>query len=287
MSHAENKSLKQSDAPHDTAAPDVLEGATLFNREVSWLEFDRRVLEEAMDPDVPVLERLKFLSIFSTNLDEFFMIRVSGLKEQIDENVAERSLDGLTAAEQLKEIGKRLRPLLKKQVSYLRENVLPELAAAGITLWRYPQPAPDPPPVSFTITPPDGTVLAAGPGLVEVSPDGQQIAFVTSPDGSNVGSLWIRSLGSMVATRIASAETAWHPVWSPNGKSIAFVGSTSGGFAGLKRVDLSGGPATTLANWAAERPAWGSQGIVLFTGEDGQPSSPGGPGAPMQTDQGR
>ena len=137
MSHGENKSQKQFDAPHDTAAGDAFDGQTLFNREVSWIEFNRRVLDEAMDDNLPVLERLKFLSIFSTNLDEFFMIRVSGLKEQIDEHVSERSLDGLSAAEQLKEIGKRLRPLLKKQVSYLYETVFPDLAKAGITVEPY------------------------------------------------------------------------------------------------------------------------------------------------------
>ncbi|MEO8041457.1 MAG: polyphosphate kinase 1 [Acidobacteriota bacterium] len=137
MSHGENKSLKQSESLDDASAPEVFDGSTLFNREVSWLEFDRRVLEEAMEEDLPVLERLKFLSIFSTNLDEFFMIRVSGLKEQIEEHVEERSLDGLSAAEQLKEIGKRLRPLLKKQVGYLHEHVLPELGKAGITVEPY------------------------------------------------------------------------------------------------------------------------------------------------------
>src|SRR5829696_4696591 len=115
----------------------TFEGPTLFNRELSWLEFDRRVLEEAMDENLPVLERLKFLSIFSTNLDEFFMIRVSGLKEQIAEGVGELSADGMTAREQMSEIFERLRPMLKIQADTLREVVLPQLAAEGITIEPY------------------------------------------------------------------------------------------------------------------------------------------------------
>ena len=121
----------------DAAASGSFDGPALFNRELSWLEFNRRVLDEAMDDGLPVLERLKFLSIFSTNLDEFFMIRVSGLKEQIEERVTELSYDGMTPTEQLREVGKRLRPMLKRQVSYLHENVLPELAAAGIKVESY------------------------------------------------------------------------------------------------------------------------------------------------------
>ncbi|HEX8369553.1 MAG TPA: polyphosphate kinase 1 [Pyrinomonadaceae bacterium] len=109
----------------------------LFNRELSWLEFNHRVLEEAMNDALPVLERLKFLAIFSTNLDEFFMIRVSGLIEQIEEDIIEPSPDGMTPSQQLREISARLRPMLKKQVSYLREKVLPELAEAGVTVESY------------------------------------------------------------------------------------------------------------------------------------------------------
>ena len=121
----------------DAVTASELDGSAFFNRELSWLEFNGHVLDEAMDPAWPVLERLKFLSIFSTNLDEFFMIRVSGLKEQLAEHIAELSQDGLNAADQLAEIYKRLRPMLKRQVAYLHENILPELKEAGITIESY------------------------------------------------------------------------------------------------------------------------------------------------------
>ncbi len=109
----------------------------LFNRELSWLEFNRRVLEEALDRAQPLLERLKFLAIFATNLDEFFMIRVSGLQEEVEDGVVEPSPDGLTPAEQLKAICERLRPLLAAQMDCLRQDVLPALRAGGIVVSGY------------------------------------------------------------------------------------------------------------------------------------------------------
>ncbi len=106
----------------------------LLNRELSWLEFNRRVLDEALDEAMPLLERLKFLSIFSTNLDEFFMIRVSGLKEQVAEGVRGTSPDGMTAIEQLLEIRERVLPMLADQINCLNKSVLPQLADAGINI---------------------------------------------------------------------------------------------------------------------------------------------------------
>jgi polyphosphate kinase len=84
-----------------------------------------------------LLERLKFLSIFASNIDEFFMIRVSGLKETIDQNVTRVSLDGLTAAEQLAEIRKRLLPIIEQQMNCLREDILPKLKSAGVHVTSY------------------------------------------------------------------------------------------------------------------------------------------------------
>ena len=123
--------------PRPKPEPAAEEEPRLFNRELSWLEFNRRVLDEALNESQPLLERLKFLSIFSTNLDEFFMIRVSGLKEQLEEGIVNPSPDGMMPADQLSEIGRRLRPMLKKQVACLQQSVLPELAAAGITIEPY------------------------------------------------------------------------------------------------------------------------------------------------------
>src|ERR671916_213844 len=109
----------------------------LFNRELSQIEFYRRVLEEALDPQQPLLERLKFLSIFTENLDEFFMIRVSGLQEAVEEQVTDLSPDGMGQSDQLLEIRERLLPLFAEQARCLREDVLPALAAAGVRVVSY------------------------------------------------------------------------------------------------------------------------------------------------------
>src|SRR5215472_10826976 len=105
-----------------------------FNRELSWLEFNRRVLEEALDQSLPLLERLNFLSIFSTNLDEFFMIRVAGLKQQLEAGVIELSPDGMTPGAQLRQISERLRPMIVEQMRCLREEIIAGLVEHGVIL---------------------------------------------------------------------------------------------------------------------------------------------------------
>ncbi len=117
----------------------ALEKNLLFNRELSWIEFNRRVLEEALEPNRPILERLKFLAIFSTNLDEFFMIRVSGLKQQMEAEMPIISLDGMSPAEQLLAVATKLSPLIELQMSCLKEKILPELANAGMRIIAYDQ----------------------------------------------------------------------------------------------------------------------------------------------------
>ena len=105
-----------------------------INRDLSWVEFNKRVLEEALNPELPLLEKVKFISIFCSNLDEFYMIRISGIKEQIAANVLEPSIDGLTPIEQLKKLEKSLKPLLKTLDNYWMNEIIPSLKENNINL---------------------------------------------------------------------------------------------------------------------------------------------------------
>jgi polyphosphate kinase len=106
-----------------------------INRELSWLQFNRRVLEEAQDPQVPLLERLKFLAILSSNLDEFFMVRVGGLQQKQQANVALGSgADRMPPGEQLERISQTVRDLVQQQYRCLNEACLPILEREGIVI---------------------------------------------------------------------------------------------------------------------------------------------------------
>ena len=108
-----------------------------FSRELSWLEFNNRVLHEAIDPRTPLLERLKFMAIFSSNLDEFFMVRVAALKEQVAAKVIKLSADGRTASEQLELVSQRLRPMVLQQHQHFEQALRPLMAREGIHILDY------------------------------------------------------------------------------------------------------------------------------------------------------
>jgi polyphosphate kinase len=109
---------------------------TLINRELGILQFQRRVLAQAADPNVPLLERLKFLSIFSSNMDEFFEVRVAGLKEQILANVTQRSPDGMTPRQQYSAVSETAHALVARQYELFNNEIIPGLAEQGIHFFR-------------------------------------------------------------------------------------------------------------------------------------------------------
>ena len=104
------------------------------NRELSWLKFDDRVLSEARDKNLPLFERLKFLSITSSNLDEFYMVRVASLKDQVHADYEKKDIAGMTPKEQLKEISSQTHELVNVQYNTLNRSLLPALEKAGFHL---------------------------------------------------------------------------------------------------------------------------------------------------------
>jgi len=108
-----------------------------FNRALSWLKFNNRVLQRAFDPRTPLLERLNAMAVFSANLDEFFMIRVAGLKQEVEANIHSRGADGLTPEAQLEAICQQLHPVVVEQHRYFEQELRPQLAAAGIHLLNF------------------------------------------------------------------------------------------------------------------------------------------------------
>ncbi|MFC4000598.1 RNA degradosome polyphosphate kinase [Prauserella oleivorans] len=119
------------------AVPDNLPDDRYFNRELSWQDFNARVLALAEDESQPLLERAKFLAIFASNLDEFYMVRVAGLKRRDETGLSVRSADGLTPREQLSYIAKRNQDLVERHTAAFEEHVRPALAAEGIRIVRW------------------------------------------------------------------------------------------------------------------------------------------------------
>ncbi len=125
-------------APAPTTAPRLpsavdLGPARFLNRELSWLDFNTRVLALAEDASVPLLERVKFLAIFSDNLDEFYQVRVAGLVEQVHQGVTALTPDGLTARQQLDRIREVVAGLVRRHADLFGGEIRPALAAVGIS----------------------------------------------------------------------------------------------------------------------------------------------------------
>ena len=116
--------------------PEKREPELFLNRELSWLEFNGRVLEEACDPTNPLLERLKFACIVASNLDEFFMVRVAALKEALAEGDTAPDVAGMTPAQQLQRISERAHAMVDELYATLTGEILPPLAERGLKLAR-------------------------------------------------------------------------------------------------------------------------------------------------------
>ncbi|NTV66717.1 MAG: polyphosphate kinase 1 [Chlorobaculum sp.] len=134
MRNSENGTLA---AGATVVEPDLRDPSLFVNRELSWLDFNQRVLEEALDSAAhPLLERIKFISIFSSNLDEFFMIRVAGLDDQCAAGINERSVDGLTPAETVERIRERVIGQVRQRNACFYDEIIPALRKRGIEFVR-------------------------------------------------------------------------------------------------------------------------------------------------------
>src|SRR5258708_11123652 len=118
--------------PPDADTPDLTDPALYINRELSWLAYNERCLAEVLNPEVPLLERVRFLAIFSNNLDEYYMVRVSGLKDQVRAGVIYTPADGLSPQQQLTAIRDRVQPMMLEQRRVFHEEILPKLAEQGV-----------------------------------------------------------------------------------------------------------------------------------------------------------
>ena len=127
-----------------TAETPALDSPELFaNREVSWLQFNERVLELAEDERTPLLERVKFLAIYANNLDEFFMVRVAGLHDQVDAGIDARGPDGLSARDALARVNERNAELDRRLSRAWEERVRPELSEHGVRVAEVPECSPE------------------------------------------------------------------------------------------------------------------------------------------------
>ena len=108
-----------------------------INRELSWIEFNKRVLLTGMEKEYKILDKVKFCSIFSNNLDEFFMVRVASLKAQVEAEITKKSIDGLTPKEQLKKINNEIKKLTILQENYVNNELKNELKEKGVILKKY------------------------------------------------------------------------------------------------------------------------------------------------------
>ena len=127
MAEADGKEMKIKAETDFAANPE-----NYVNRELSWLEFNYRVLSEARDKTIPLFERLKFLSITASNLDEFYMVRVASLKDMVHAKYTKRDIAGLTAQEQLDRISERTHQLVELQYSTYNRSLLPALKQNGL-----------------------------------------------------------------------------------------------------------------------------------------------------------